>query len=153
MNRGMTKDGDGRNLPDQQYPKEQAQRACYQPRHRRRSSRKRWGRRPVMNRVRLLVSLLMMLICEKGYFVGRSGDRRRIGAYLGEGALGENTVTSVSAVLQRVYRDVGKAPWAGRQRLRHLHEQTGLTAGTIADDDELATDLGHLVNEVSMKIE
>jgi hypothetical protein len=25
-----------------------------------------------------------------------------------------------------------------------LHEQTGLTAGTIADDDELATDLGHL---------
>jgi hypothetical protein len=26
----------------------------------------------------------------------------------------------------------------------YLHEQTGLTAGTIADDDELATDLGHL---------
>ena len=28
--------------------------------------------------------------------------------------------------------------------LRDLHEQTGLTAGTIAHDDELATDLGHL---------
>ena len=26
----------------------------------------------------------------------------------------------------------------------YLHEQTGLTAGTITDDDELATDLGHL---------
>jgi hypothetical protein len=26
----------------------------------------------------------------------------------------------------------------------YLHEQTGLTAGTIADDDELATDLSHL---------
>lgn len=27
---------------------------------------------------------------------------------------------------------------------KYLHEQTGLTAGTIAYDDELATDLGHL---------
>jgi len=26
----------------------------------------------------------------------------------------------------------------------YLHEKTGLTAGTIAYDDELATDLGHL---------
>ena len=26
----------------------------------------------------------------------------------------------------------------------HLHQKTGLTAGTIANDDELATDLGHL---------
>jgi hypothetical protein len=26
----------------------------------------------------------------------------------------------------------------------YLHEQTGLTAGTIADDDELATNLSHL---------
>lgn len=26
----------------------------------------------------------------------------------------------------------------------NLHEQTGLTASTIANDDELATDLGHL---------
>lgn len=92
----------------------------------------------------------MILIREKGYFIGRSGDRRRIGAYLGEGALGENTMISVSAVLWFVSSDMGKAPWAARQRLRHLHEQTGLTAGTIADDDELATDLGHLVKKVSM---
>lgn len=28
----------------------------------------------------------------------------------------------------------------------YLHEQTGLTAGTIAYDDELATDLGHLLH-------
>ena len=32
----------------------------------------------------------------------------------------------------------------------YLHEQTGLTAGTIADDDELATDLGHLDRAVSV---
>ena len=43
----MTRDEGGRNLLDQQYPKEQAQRACHRPRHRRRSSRKRWGRTPV----------------------------------------------------------------------------------------------------------
>jgi hypothetical protein len=35
--------------------------------------------------------------------------------------------------------------------LGDLHEQTSLTAGTIADDDELATDLGHLDKRVSME--
>jgi hypothetical protein len=30
----------------------------------------------------------------------------------------------------------------------YLHEQTGLTAGTIAHDDELASNLGHLCNEL-----
>jgi hypothetical protein len=27
---------------------------------------------------------------------------------------------------------------------RHLHEQTGLSAGTVTDNDQLATDLSHL---------
>lgn len=53
VSRGMREDGDGRNLPGQQYPKERARRACYQPRHRRRSSRRLWGRRPDGNKVRL----------------------------------------------------------------------------------------------------
>lgn len=75
----MREDGDGRNLPGQQYPKGRARRACYQPRHR-------------------------------DVVLEDCGD-----VDLGEGALGEN------------------------------NEQTGLTAGTIADDDELATDLGHSV--------
>ena len=37
----------------------------------------------------------------------------------------------------------GDAEWTVLMS-EYLHEQTGLTAGTIADDDELATDLGHL---------
>lgn len=44
----MTKDGDGRNLPGQQYPKEQARRACHRPQHRQRSSQRQWGRRPAI---------------------------------------------------------------------------------------------------------
>ena len=30
-----------------------------------------------------------------------------------------------------------------REAMEDLHEQTGLSAGTVADNDELATDLGH----------
>jgi len=30
----------------------------------------------------------------------------------------------------------------------YLHEQTSLTAGTIAHDDELASNLGHLCSEL-----
>ena len=40
----------------------------------------------------------------------------------------------------------GKRPRKG-SHFRYSHEQTGLTAGTIANDDELATDLGHLDKE------
>lgn len=31
----------------------------------------------------------------------------------------------------------------------YVHEQTGLTAGTIAHDDELASNLGHLCSELA----
>lgn len=31
-----------------------------------------------------------------------------------------------------------------KQGDRHLHEQTGLSAGTVTDNDQLATDLSHL---------
>jgi hypothetical protein len=35
----------------------------------------------------------------------------------------------------------------------HLHQQTGLTTGTVADNDELAADLSHLekAGEVSQR--
>lgn len=33
------------------------------------------------------------------------------------------------------------------REFKHLHEQTGLTTGTIAHDDKLAADLGHLGSE------
>jgi hypothetical protein len=32
----------------------------------------------------------------------------------------------------------------GKRRRKNLHQQTSLTAGTIANDDKLAADLGHL---------
>ena len=42
----MKEGGDGRNLLDQQYPRELAQRVCCPPQHLRRSFRTRWERRP-----------------------------------------------------------------------------------------------------------
>jgi hypothetical protein len=52
---------------------------------------------------------------------------------LRESTLGEDTGGGVST-------------WRrGRRRYdRHLHEQTGLSAGTVTDNDQLATDLSHL---------
>lgn len=43
----MKEVADGRNLPDQPYPIALAQRVCHPPQHRRHSSRRRLGRRPV----------------------------------------------------------------------------------------------------------
>lgn len=43
--------------------------------------------------------------------------------------------------------EIGGSPLEQGSHIEYLHEQTGLTAGTIADDDELATDLGHLDKE------
>lgn len=69
------------------------------------------------------------------------------GSYLREGTLGENTVRLVSNTNGKKKKK--KRP-KNSQRLevilmsRYLHEQTGLTAGTIAYDNELASDLGHL---------
>jgi hypothetical protein len=37
----------------------------------------------------------------------------------------------------------------GRIFKAHLHQQTSLTAGTIADNDELAADIGHLKDQGS----
>ena len=68
------------------------------------------------------------------------------GSYLREGTLGENTVRLVSNTNGKREKKRPK----NSQRLevilmsRYLHEQTGLTAGTIAYDNELASDLGHL---------
>jgi hypothetical protein len=52
---------------------------------------------------------------------------------LRESSLGEDTDGDVSTWrLGRGWYD------------RHLHEQTGLSAGTVTDNDQLATDLSHL---------
>jgi hypothetical protein len=52
---------------------------------------------------------------------------------LRESTLGEDTGGDVSTWRR-----------GGRRYDRHLHEQTGLSAGTVTDNDQLATDLSHL---------
>ena len=43
-----------------------------------------------------------------------------------------------------VYCQYMIAEMESEQGDRHLHEQTGLSAGTVTDNDQLATDLSHL---------
>ena len=110
VSRGMREDGDGHNLPGQQYPKGRAQRACYQPRHRRRSSRRLWGRRPGGNKVRLSIMNYAFLRIFLGIEMWFRGSELRvwIRAYLGEGALGENTVNfSQTAEPKQWKKEVG----------------------------------------------
>jgi hypothetical protein len=58
---------------------------------------------------------------------------------LREGALGEDTAldSSVSSSLEETRSRPYRSP-------RNSHQQAGFATGTIADDDELATDFGHL---------
>lgn len=37
----------------------------------------------------------------------------------------------------------GSVPHTGFDGFRHSHQQTGFTAGTVADDDELSADFSH----------
>lgn len=109
----MREDGDGHNLPGQQYPKERARRACYQPRHRRRSSRRLWGRRPDGNKCQIIHHELCFwrIFLGIGTWFRESELRVWIGAYLGEGALGENTVNfSQTAEPKEQMQRLGKRP-------------------------------------------
>lgn len=67
-----------------------------------------------------------------------------MGAYLGESALGENTVNLVSSGLNGNSNIRKQRAEKQGSCSKDLHEQTGFTAGTIADNDELLADLGHL---------
>jgi hypothetical protein len=111
--RGMRAGGDGRNLPDRQYPRGRARRACRPPRHRRRSSRRRWGHRPIIETnmsARAAASdyvwrrwVLLMLRWRRGptrLTPLRDGGEERGRTNLREGALGEDTVESRSAGAQ-----------------------------------------------------
>lgn len=93
----MTEDGGGRNLLGQPYPKERARRACHQPRHRQRSSQRRWGRRPGEGKKRSergsgqgQLRMMAAVMPEIGHVIG-VWDRVRGKAHLREGALGEDT--------------------------------------------------------------
>lgn len=76
-------------------------------------------------------------------------------ANLREGTLGEDTVEGMESVLRLPF----SLPTRSESRLiekGNLHQQTGLTAGTITNDNELATDLGHLEakeDQQTMKID
>lgn len=59
----------------------------------------------------------------------------RAATNLREGTLGEDTVGCLSAGRR------GEAGWRG---VLDLHEKTGLSAGTVTNNDQLAADLGHL---------
>jgi uncharacterized caspase-like protein len=70
---------------------------------------------------------------------GAVGAGGGLATYFREGALGENTADEALAEdlfgRRRGRRDGG--------REQHSHEQTGLSTGTVADNDELSTDLRH----------
>ena len=95
MSRGKTRDEDGRNLPDQQYPKELIRHACYRPRHRRRSSRRRWGHRPKYSKIRQ--TDFVSLNCnatrlESTWSRWIAGGEGAVTANLWEGSLGKDTI-------------------------------------------------------------
>ena len=95
----MTAVGDGRNLPGQQYPIVPTRHACHQPRHRQRSFRRRWGRRPVegisidARQMQRQPRATIGRLSAEGWVVhggGKKGEGVGDGADLGESALGED---------------------------------------------------------------
>jgi hypothetical protein len=92
----------GRSLPGPQYPTRLARRACHQPRHRRRSSQRRWGRRPVGCSVSLAAYMPVLdahcEVLDIDMLIGGGViDRGWSGATnLWEGTLGEDTMIAVS---------------------------------------------------------
>ncbi len=73
------------------------------------------------------------MIKEVGKGLGKILDRGAL-AYLWERALGKHTEASVSINHPSSIDLYGH--WA-------LHQQAGLSAGTVADDDEFAADFSH----------
>lgn len=89
----------------------------------------------------------------------RHGSSGGDSAYLGESALGEDTDVKLAisidknqkhCIARAVSRDVGRTsgdrPSMAASRFAggdNSHQQTGFTAGTVADDDEFSADLGH----------
>lgn len=78
----------------------------------------------------------------------RRGWIRKREANLREGALREHTARriTVSVLPEMTSARPGSACWADGW-MEDSHQETGLTAGTIAHDNELAADLSHLETE------
>lgn len=142
----MREGGDGRNLLDQRYPTRPAQRAFHQLRHRQRSSRRQWERRPGCCQLCSILFLAVSIGLPGVVVVKALGRRRsgrvfvgRIGKWLTdlrEGSLGEDAVIEIRQYcLRRQHVYLGSVD---------IHEKTGLSAGTVTDDDQLATDFSHL---------
>lgn len=61
--------------------------------------------------------------------------------------------TTTSASAPRTHQWVCPSPIEGSSENRYVwnpHQQAGLAAGTIANDDEFASDLGHLAEDLVM---
>lgn len=58
----------------------------------------------------------------------------------------EKTLMKKAEVSKRYAGRRGMLWWQWRRR--HLHEKTGLSAGTVANDDELASDFSHGCTDV-----
>ena len=198
----MTGAAGGRSPPGQPYPIAPARRAFHQPRHRQRSSRRRWGRRPGRH---------VSLWCRMDGGICRVSDAVRCHPCHGEPASsfgsGEPNAEAVcvesrdAAMAQGAWSEArmeksmkansppGRYPWrkhcikprqywgmrasqgggkaaaaaaAGKgvaaggdttanhhhlqmKRIgngQHSHQQAGLAAGTVTDDDQLPAELG-----------
>jgi hypothetical protein len=85
--------------------------------------------------VRCIGRGLMALMRERRRWLRGCIDRGlgAVATNLRESSLGEDTGNIVSTIQTRAEVED-----------RHSHEKTGLSAGTVTDNDQLATDLGHL---------
>ena len=156
----MKEVSNGRNLLDQPYPKEPARRAFHRPRHRRHSSRKRLGRKPIKSHMSALcwTSFFVSSAC---FFVVFVGPRRHVvrtarswkpalskggvigkESYLWEGSLGEDAAEM--SARHHHYHGPASHERMTMEEEGYLHQQTGLTAGTISYNNKLSTDFRHL---------
>jgi len=68
----------------------------------------------------------------KGRMIGVGGELRTSG-----------NVPLEKTLFKKISKQKGKKGFEGEMGSMDLHQQTGLSAGTITDDDKLATDLSH----------
>ena len=138
----------GRNLLGQQYPTGRVQRVCHPPRHRRRSSRRRWGHRPIAIESAIAISnefdiLTSVVDGDRGCVVSDEiADEGELGRGLRKSLGGGCNHTSGNVPLEKTLWDQSAIDLCKSEHWI-IHQQAGLSASTIADNDEFATDFSH----------
>jgi hypothetical protein len=79
---------------------------------------------------------------QPGIFEMRQGANRQIGRR-DPGRSSNGRPSKVAKEKRRGHREERARSYLGESALGEDNQQTGFTAGTIADDDELATNLSH----------